>query len=67
MIFIALAELREDMTRQDPSRLGLLRTAENLIGQISGPNAGKVHEKVEEVREKWEGLVTAVQERSAGQ
>lgn len=55
------------MTRQDPSRLGLLRTAENLIGQISGPNAGKVHEKVEEVREKWEGLVTAVQERSAGQ
>ena len=54
------------MTGEDPARLGLLRTAENLIGQISGPNAAKVTEKANEVKEKWVELEITIETRKKG-
>lgn len=66
MCFVDLADLRVAMTTQDPTRLGLVRSGENLIGQISGPNATKVGEKVEEVKKKWAELEVAVETRTAG-
>ena len=64
--FLALMELREEMKKQEPARLGLLRSAENLIGQMSGPNADKVTEKAEEVKEKWEELNVAIETKNKG-
>lgn len=66
MCFVELADLRVAMTTQDPTRLGLLRSGENLIGQISGPNSTKVGEKVEEVKNRWAELEVAVETRTAG-
>ena len=54
------------MSRQSPGRLGLLRTAENLIGQMSGPNAAKVTEQAEEVKEKWAELEITVETQKKG-
>ena len=63
---VELADLRVAMTTQDPTRLGLLRSGENLIGQISGPNSTKVGEKVEEVKNRWAELEVAMETRTAG-
>ena len=65
-MYIDLADLHVAMTTQDPTRLGLVQSGENLIGQISGPNATKVGEKVEEVKKKWAELEVAVETRTAG-
>ena len=54
------------MTTQDPTRLGLVQSGENLIGQISSPNSTKVGEKVEELKKKWTELEVAVETRTAG-
>ena len=62
----ALEEVRVAMNKQEPARLGLLRSAENLIGQMSGPNVAKVTEKAEEVKGKWEELNVAMETRNKG-
>ena len=62
-----LTELREAMAQQDSVRLGLQRAADNLIGQVSGPNASHVRQKVEEIGEKWGELTSAVETRSSGE
>lgn len=66
MCFAALADLRVAMTMQDSTRLGLVRSGENLIGQISGPNATKIGEKIEEVKKKWAELEVAMETRTEG-
>ena len=63
----ALTELRKAMAQQDSVRLGLQRAADNLIGQVSGPNASHVRQKVEEIGEKWGELTSAVETQSSGE
>ena len=43
-----------------------MRSGENLIGQVSGPNAAMVTEKMDEVKEKWAELETTIATRTKG-
>ena len=54
------------MAGQEPVRKGLLQSGENLIGQVSGPNAAKVTEMMDEMRNKWEELENAIATRTKG-
>ena len=60
-------EVREGMSGCDSARLELLRSSENLIGQISGTNADKVNEVIEEVKRKWAELQTCLDTRTRGE
>ena len=61
-----LGGVTEAMADKDPVRKGLLRSAENLIGQISGPSAAKVTGKVEEINQKWAELEITIATRRKG-
>ena len=58
--------MTQAMAGQEPVRKGLLQSGENLIGQVSGPNAAKVTEMMEEMRNKWEELENAIATRTKG-
>ena len=58
--------MTEAMAGQDPVRKGLMRSGENLIGQVSGPNASRVREKMEDMREKWAELEITIATRTEG-
>ena len=65
-LYIGVSEISMSMKEQEPARLGLLRSANHLIGQLSGANADKVNEKMTEIKEKWSELETCVETRTTG-
>ena len=58
--------MTEAMAGQDPVRKGLMKSGENLIGQVSGANAAMVTEKMDEVKETWAELETTIATRTKG-
>ena len=54
------------MAGQEPVRKGLIKAGENLIGQISGPNASKVTETINEIEQVWVELEVTVATRNKG-
>ena len=61
-----MAEITEGMAGQEPVRKGLIKAGENLIGQISGPNASKVTETINEIEQVWVELDVTVATRNKG-
>ena len=63
----AINKLKEAMNLKDSTRLALLRSAENLRGQLSGESVETVRESVEKMEGEWRDLSSVTEEKLNGE